>query len=446
MITLPMIESHGNRPNVLGTLVWSGNVSLWKKHFGTALFFIVYSREANVKETHLADSRTKGESIMTAHSRSSFQVFWKEPRVADGFRSGVSLHSHTMYSEESLDMVPRYTEKVPYLGQAIRRQEQAYRRKNQRPFSFADAFWTPPLAPRQAVRLEEKQIQRKFALPALVSLTDHDDIRAGAQLRVLERFKKVPISTEWTIPFQATFFHLGVHNMPLEDSEELMKRFAAFTANPDPDVLDGLLAMLNALPDVLLVLNHPLWDEKGIAAERHAAALEALLARYGSYFHALELNGLRGWSENKEVVALGKTLDLPLVAGGDRHGREPNAILNLSRARTFAEFSEEVRRERVSHVVFMPQYREPLKLRVLQTMVDVVREYPENFGGRRTWADRVHYRDPETQLTVPLSELWPDGGPAIVKHFVAAMRIVGWTPFRSALRLALNERAAIWSE
>ncbi len=353
-----MIGLHGNRPNVRGTLVFGDEGRLWKKHFGIELFFIIYSPGANAKETRLAESESKGENKMTAKkSRSSFQVFWKNPTVAEEFRSGVSLHSHTMYSEESLEMVPRYTARVPYLGEAIRRQERKYQKKNGQAFSFEDAFWTPPLAPRQAVSFGRETDSKKVPAGGAVSLTDHDDIRAGAQLRILERFKHVPISTEWTIPFGETFFHLGVHNMPRADANEWMKRFAEFTANPDAQELGGLLAMLDAQPEVLLVLNHPLWDEKGIGAERHAAALRSLLAEHGKYFHALELNGLRGWSENKEVAALGKALNVPVVAGGDRHGREPNAILNLSRAKTFSEFSEEIRRERVSHVVFMPQYQ-----------------------------------------------------------------------------------------
>ena len=343
-------------------------------------------------------------------------------------------------------MVPQYTAKVPYLGQAIRHQEWEYHRKKQKRFSFGDAFWTPPLAPRQAYRLEEKQIQRKFKLPALISLTDHDDIRAGANLHVIDRFKHVPISTEWTIPFAGTFFHLGVHNMPSADSAGLMSQFQAFTANPDPAQLAGLLEKLHAYPDVLLVLNHPLWDEKGIGRDRHNAALQSLLAGYGRCLHALELNGLRSWHENKQVVAMAKELGFPVVSGGDRHGREPNAILNLSRAATFPDFVHEIRHERQSHLVFMPQYHEPLKMRVLQTIVDVVREYPENFAGRRTWADRMFYRDPQTQIAVPLANLWNDGGPSIVKQFIAAMRLLEWTPVRSALRLALTDRAAVWPD
>jgi hypothetical protein len=352
-----------------------------------------------------------------------------------------------MYSEESLDMVPRYTARIPYVGDAVRRQESIYGRASGRRFNFNDAFWTPPLAPRQAYRLEEKQIQRQLHLPALVSLTDHDDIRAGATLRVLERFSKVPVSNEWTIPFGPTFFHLGVHNLPAPDASAITEQLAHFTDNPDEHKLGGLLSMLNLLPDVLLILNHPLWDEKGIGQHNHQETLHRLLARHRTQFHALELNGLRAWDENRRVITLGRDANLPLVSGGDRHGREPNAILNLSRAGTFHGFVNEIRYERRSHVVFMPQYHEPLRHRILQTMVDVVRDYPENFEGRKTWGDRVYYRNPDTNEVIPINAIWTDGGPMVVKQFVAAMRLLEWRGVKSALRLALNERTSTaWSD
>jgi hypothetical protein len=368
---------------------------------------------------------------MSVTTTSTVQFFWQNQAVAPEFRSGISLHSHTMCSEESLSMVPRYTARIPYVGDAIRRQKA-------RSFNFADAFWTPPLAPRQAYRLEEKQIQRQFKLPALVSLTDHDNIRAASMLRVLHRFRKIPISNEWTIPYGGTFFHLGVHNLPAADSTAIYQQLTAFTAQPDENRLSGILHLLNSFPDVLLILNHPLWDEKGIGTQQHLGLLRKLLTTHGHQFHGLELNGLRAWEENKRVIAIGRELNLPVLSGGDRHGREPNAILNLSRATTFPEFVHEVRHERFSHVVFMPQYHEPLRLRILQTMVDVVRTYPENLQGRRTWADRVFYRDPETQKTLPLAVVWQDGSPRVVKHFITAMRLLEWRGVRSALKLALG--------
>jgi hypothetical protein len=372
------------------------------------------------------------------------QFFWQDRSIHRDFCTGVSLHSHTMYSEESLEMIPRYTAKVPYLSSAIRRQSEEFNRKRGFDLDFANAFWTPPFSPRQAYRLEEKQIQRQFQLPGLVSLTDHDDIRAGSLLRVLERFRYAPVSTEWTIPFQTTFFHLGVHNMPATDAPALMQAMRAFTADPQPNLLPRILAELDAYPNILLVLNHPLWDEKGIGAAKHAQLLQRLLERHGSAFHALEVNGLRSWQENRDVLRLGRQIGLPVVAGGDRHGREPNAILNLSRASTFPEFVDEVRQQRFSHLVFMPQYHEPLRMRVLQTMVDIVRDYPENLKGRRSWSDRVFYRQPGSTSPIPVAGIWNGNGPSIIQHFIVAMRLLEWRGIRSALRLALDDRAAVW--
>lgn len=191
------------------------------------------------------------------------QFLWRDAGISKEFQAGVSLHSHTMYSEESLAMVPHCTAKVPYLGSAIRRHAQDYHlaTKSDR-LDFRRAFWTPPLSPRQAQRLEEKQIQSAFNLPGFVSLTDHDDIRAGSHLQLLERFCHAPVSTEWTVPFGPTYFHIGVHNMPAAKATAIMEELKAFTADPHEIKLGGLFAMLNAYPDVLLVLNHPLWDEK----------------------------------------------------------------------------------------------------------------------------------------------------------------------------------------
>lgn len=378
---------------------------------------------------------------MRVTEAAKLQFFWQDPSISEEFRSGVSLHSHTMYSEESLDFLAPYMARVPWLGREIERHQTEYNCKNSTHLDFGQAFWTTPLAPRQAYRLEEKQIQRKFQLPALISITDHDDIRAGTMLRVLERFRSAPVSTEWTVPFGPTFFHLGLHNVPVNDATGIVAELTRFTAVPSDEKLAGLLEMLNAYPDLLIVLNHPLWDEKGIGMSNHGRVLARLLERYGRHFHALELNGLRSWTENKHVIGLGTQTDLPVISGGDRHGREPNAILNLSRAANFIEFVHEVRHRRLSHVVFMPQYREPLKLRILQTVIDILREYPENFQGRRSWADRVFYRDPVGAAPVPLASIWNGKGPGIVRLFMTAMRLLEWRGVRSALRFALDDRS-----
>ena len=364
---------------------------------------------------------------MKAQSRSTFQFFKRNPCVASYFRGGVSLHSHTMHSEESLEMLPHYVRKVPVLRRALDRQ-----------VAYAELFWTPPLSPRQAHRLEEKQIQRSFALPALVSLTDHDSVHAGTLLRVLDRFRDAPISTEWTVPYGSTFFHLGVHNLPATHAGGIMCELAAFTANPDPGRLAALLADLNSYRDLLIVVNHPLWDEKRIGVGSHRRTLDALLEKHGGALHALELNGLRSPVENRHVINLAKVYGLPVVSGGDRHGREPNAILNLTRGSTFAEFIHELRYERQSHIVFMPQYEESLKLRTMQMVVDILREYPENPPGRRFWAERVFYRNGQTAEPVTLASVWPRGkAPAVFDLLSIAVRVAQWRGVQSMLRVAI---------
>jgi hypothetical protein len=374
------------------------------------------------------------------------QFLWRDRGISREFQAGVSLHSHTMYSEESLAMVPHYCSKVPYLGAAIRRHTHEYNLAKSDRLDFGRAFWTPPLTPRQAHRLEEKQIQSAFGLPGFVSLTDHDDIRAGSHLQLLERFSHAPVSTEWTVPFGPTYFHLGVHNMPAANATAIMDELKAFTANPQETRLGGLFSMLTAYPDVLLVLNHPLWDEKKIGVSEHAQVLGRLVERHGRSFHALELNGLRTWNENRQVIWLGRQVGLPVVGGGDRHGLEPNAIVNLTRGRNLVEFIHEVRYARFSHTVFMPQYHEPLKLRVLQTMVDVVRDYPDNFEGRRLWSDRVFFRPYRDAEPIPIASVWKMGGPPVVRQFIGAMRLIERRSVRSALRVALNDRASVWSD
>jgi hypothetical protein len=248
---------------------------------------------------------------MSVIGSTAFQFFWRDRSVHTDFRTGVSLHSHTMYSEESLEMISRCTASVPYVGHAMRNLEASYGPRTEhgrvgrkrdgdlpRTLDSRRAVWTPPLSPPRAHRVEERQIQRQFQMPGLVSITDHDDIQAAKLLRVMDPFRDAPISTEWTMPFGPTFFHVGVHNMPASDSSGITQQLSSFTANPEICKLKDTLAMLNAYPDILLVLNHPLWDEKGIGLARHAQVLADVLGRYRDYFHALEVNGFRPWNEN----------------------------------------------------------------------------------------------------------------------------------------------------
>jgi len=141
--------------------------------------------------------------------------------------------------------------------------------------------------------------------------------------QVLER--EIPVSVEWTIPFGETYFHLGVHNLPHPTARDTMSALSGYTQRPNQELLLELLTSLCAEPGVLIVLNHPMWDQAVIGVARHQAALRNLLDSVGGRIHALELNGLRQWGENRMVVELSKELNRTVISGGDRHGRErPN--------------------------------------------------------------------------------------------------------------------------
>jgi hypothetical protein len=368
--------------------------------------------------------------------RTNLYLLWRHDTERQRFRTGVSLHSHTLHSEESLAFVPRYTAGIPVVGCAIRHQEKRYRALTGRPLDFSRAFWRPPLAPREAYELEKRQLEEDLDVDAIVSLSDHDDIQAGSMLRVL--IADVPISVEWTIPFGPSFFHVGIHNLPPRTAREVMSQLAEFTAAPCRSRIGELLASLRETPDTLIVMNHPMWDEARIGAVEHAQLVGRFLERFGEHIHALELNGLRPWTENRRVMWLAEHSGHVLISGGDRHGLEPNANVNLTNARTFAEFASEIRNDGISEVAFMPQYREPLRFRMIETMCDIVRDYPHLPIGRRRWSDRVFYRQLDGAVK-PLSAFWDGDEPWPVKCFVYGLQAATSQQVRSALRMALPD-------
>src|SRR5258708_30152293 len=124
-------------------------------------------------------------------SESTVQFSWRQPQPVAGFHTGVCLHGHTMHSEECLSFLPRYLNRVRGISQIVSR----YQHGPRPVVDFARAFWTPPLSPASALRLEREQIA-KLGLHAVVSLTDHDNIEAGAALQVTARAAEVPMSVE----------------------------------------------------------------------------------------------------------------------------------------------------------------------------------------------------------------------------------------------------------
>jgi len=376
-------------------------------------------------------------------SESSISYLWREPDAAKTFKTGVSLHSHTNQSKETLDFISELSKDWGILQPVIRWcEERSHRLSGIRP-DYARSYWTPPLTPSLAFDLERTQIEEKLQLPGLVSITDHDDINAPLLLRSLPSARHIPVSVEWTVPFGTTAFHLGIHNLPSATGVAWMERMREFTAIPvetrAPELLRDMLAELDELPGVLVIFNHPIWDLYRVGKDRHEVFVNEFLARHGQHVHALELNGLRNWKENREAATLASKWNQLVISGGDRHGVEPNANVNLTRAESFTEFVHEVRRERQSHVLFMPQYAEPWKHRILQSTLDAIRDYPHFPEGSRRWDQRVYHPDRKGDMQ-PLSELWNRGrSPRFVRGVLAAVRMMGAAPLSRGLRLAWNE-------
>ena len=378
-----------------------------------------------------------------AMSQSSVSYLWREPDAPKGFRTGVSLHSHTNQSKETLDFISELSKDWGILQPVMRWCESRSHRLSGIQPDYAQSYWTPPLTPSLAFDLERKQIEEKLQLPGLVSITDHDDISAPLLLRSLPSARHIPVSVEWTVPFGTTAFHLGIHNLPSATGVEWMERMREFTAMPvetrAPELLRDMLAELDELPGVLVIFNHPIWDLYRVGKDRHDVLVNEFLARHGQHVHALELNGLRNWKENREAATLASKWNQLVISGGDRHGVEPNANVNLTRAESFTEFVQEVRRERQSHVLFMPQYAEPWKHRILQSTLDAIRDYPHFPEGSRRWDQRVYHPNRQGEMQ-PLSELWKRGRrPRFVRGVLAAVRMMGAAPLSRGLRLAWND-------
>jgi len=377
-------------------------------------------------------------------SKSTVSYLWREPQAARDFTTGVSLHSHTSQSRETLDFIADMSREIPIIQRLIELAEARCMSCSGIKPDYLKAFWTPPLNPRQAFDLESDQIENLLQMPGLVSITDHDEISAPLLLRTLPSARHVPVSTEWSVPYanesvvkdaRPTAFHLGIHNIPSASAAEWITRLNTFTEMPletrPVQLLGELLSELDAIPSVLIVFNHPLWDLYRIGADDHEVLVNDFMVRHGQYIHALELNGLRTWNENQRVHTLARQWNQIVISGGDRHGVEPNANVNLTRATSFNEFVAEVRKERISNVLFMPQYKQPWKHRILQSTLDAIRNYPHFPEGSRRWDERVY----------ALNRQGEDGGrvPIYLAVVLGGVRMLGRNPVSGGLKLAWDD-------
>jgi hypothetical protein len=352
-------------------------------------------------------------------------------------KTGVSLHCHTEHSKEMLDFVPHYAEKLPVISYFWKKERDKYQAKEGKAIDFSTAYWSPPMTPQGVYDIEKTQIN-EVGLDAIVSISDHDSIDANLQVNEQTENAKAPISLEWTVPFEYGFFHVGVHNLPKDRAIEITKTLIDYTfgENPTNEKLHQMFAMLNEMPQVLVILNHPLWDIEMVGKEKHEILLKQFIKEHGRWIHAFEINGFRTWSENKAVIEMAEALGIPIATGGDRHGCKPNTVVNLTNAKTFDEFVEEIRVDKRSEVVLMPEYSQPLHSRQLQSFSEILKHYPEFPEGRQKWFDRVHFDTGDGHGLRKLSVHWKRGGPTWLRWAIWTLGFLGSPKMRPVFAVA----------
>src|SRR5579863_7475462 len=164
-----------------------------------------------------------------ASSRISY--LWSDPQASQPFRTGISLHSHTNESKETLSSLAKFGNQYAIMRHLMAKLERRSEANHGMRANYGASYWTPPLTPVCAFHLESLQIE-KLGLASLVSLTDHDNINAPLKLRSLTDALSTPLSVEWTAPYGEQSFHLGVHNLPAATAAEWMRILADYTANP----------------------------------------------------------------------------------------------------------------------------------------------------------------------------------------------------------------------
>jgi hypothetical protein len=338
-----------------------------------------------------------------------------------------------MHSKESTAFVERLTRNSKWFAAFINKQ---LRRYSDNPDEtnlakeVARMWWTSPLSANQAFQVEKKQIAETLGVNPIVSITDHDNIDAPVKLQTFADNAIAPISVEWTTPYRETYFHIGVHNLHPQRAREKMARMEALTANPSVERLRDIFHELHAQPDVLIVLNHPFWDQPALGSEAHDRLLRQFASDYRDVIHAFEINGLRSWTENRRTLRMANEIGKPIISGGDRHGREPNAVLNLTNASTFAELAEEIRAG-YSEMLVMPQFHDPLVVRILHGLWDVLEDHPEHAEGRVRWSQRVYRLCYDGQVRT-FDHFFRNGEPFLMRQILRVARFTASQRLRPA--------------
>src|SRR5580692_2326516 len=114
-------------------------------------------------------------------ARSTISYLWRDANAPQGFRTGVSLHSHTNQSTETLDFLAnlgnQFSVLRPFLSRMERRSEAVYGIR----INYAAAYWTPPMPRRHGLHHRPRHHQRAHAAQ------DHPQRARDSRLSGVER-------------------------------------------------------------------------------------------------------------------------------------------------------------------------------------------------------------------------------------------------------------------
>lgn len=384
------------------------------------------------------------EKVMS-FNKNSLRVLEKRDQYDLSGSTGISLHCHTLYSKEMLDFVPYYASKFPVASTVWRRECRRYFESEGKLPNFNLGYWEPPLTARQVFESESQNLE-SMGLNAIVSITDHDSIQANLDLHNENVDRKAPISMEWTVPFRNAYFHLGIHNLPADRAGEISRQLLDYTFDqngPNDGRLRELFSPLNEDPEILVVFNHPYWDIEMIGQKEHDRALREFIEIFGSWLHALEINGFRPWSENQAVIELADDVGLPLISGGDRHCLSLNTMINTSDCASFSGFVDEIRKDKYSSIVVLPEYHQPLLYRQIRSIAQILGHYPDSAVERRHWSQRVFFDAEDGNGPIPLSSHWSRRGPRWHGWAIRLFALLGHRGMLPLFRLTASTSDAV---
>jgi hypothetical protein len=88
----------------------------------------------------------------------------------------------------------------------------------------------------------------------------------------------------------------------------------------------------------------------------------------------------------------------------------------------------------------MPEYKQPLQSRQLQSFAEILKHYPEFPEGRRKWFDRVHFDVGDGHGLRPLSVHWVYGGPAWLRAAIWTLGVFGSPKARPLFSLTRKKK------